>query len=98
MEAAISNAKGEIVRDVKIGRVPTTVESFADLHDYVDANEYGNAFDWPVLPSEMDDAYQQKFADFWNCVQDRLSDWIKNGEMREALQECATSEAPHKGL
>jgi hypothetical protein len=87
MEVAISTAKAEILYDVRFGRVPATVGSFADLHDHVDANGYGNAFDWPVLPSEMDDAYQQKFADFWNCVQDRLSEWITNGEMRVALRD-----------
>jgi hypothetical protein len=87
MEEAISNAKSQILRDVRNGRVPPTVGSFADLHDHVDANWYGNAFDWPILPSETDDTYQQIFADFWNYVQDRLSDWIANGEMREALRK-----------
>jgi hypothetical protein len=86
MEAAISKAKAQILWDVRIGRVPATVGSFADLHDHVDANGYGNAFDWPILPSETDDIYQQIFADFWNYVQDRLNDWIANSEMREALR------------
>jgi hypothetical protein len=87
MEVAISKAKRQILRDVRFGRVPPTVRSFAELHDYVDANGYGNAFDWPVLPSETDDdTYQQRFVDFWNFVQDRLSDWIANGEMREAAR------------
>jgi hypothetical protein len=74
-------------RLLRIGRVPPTVVSFAELHDHVDANGYGNAFDWPGRPSDLDDdTYQQRFVDFWNCVQDRLSEWIANGEMRETLR------------
>ena len=74
MELAISEGKNQILRDVRFGTVPPTVRSFAHLHDHVDANGYGHAFDWPVLPSETDETHQQIFANFWNCVQDRLSD------------------------
>jgi hypothetical protein len=31
----------EIFADVRSGRVPRTVRSFAELHDHVDANDYG---------------------------------------------------------
>lgn len=86
MEVAISRGKQQILLDVKRGTVPKSVASFSELHDYVDANTYGNAFDWPALPSETsDDAYQQAFADFWNKVQDTLSDWIASGQMRNDL-------------
>ena len=43
-------AMGDVTVDVKAGRVPITVKSFSQLHDYVDANGYGGAFDWPCLP------------------------------------------------
>lgn len=33
--------KSEILKDVKSAKVPATVSSFSELHDYVDANCYG---------------------------------------------------------
>ena len=40
-EAAIEQGKCEILEDITHGMVPGAVCSFADLHDFVDANEYG---------------------------------------------------------
>jgi hypothetical protein len=88
LEVAIMRGKAQILADVRSGRVPKTVSSFGDLHDYVDANYYGNAFDWPALPSEIEnDAYQQAHSDLWNGVQNSLSDWIVSGQMREDLRQ-----------
>ena len=87
-DAAIAAGKAQILADVRRGRIPRSVKSFSELHDYVDANYYGNGFDWPVLPSETeDDTYQQAFADFWNRIQDTLSEWIRNGRMLEELSQ-----------
>ena len=41
IDNSISLAWLEIVSDIKDGRVPCDVPTFAALHDYVDANEYG---------------------------------------------------------
>ncbi len=88
VDAAIAAGKTQILADVRRGRVPKSVKSFSELHDYVDANYYGNGFDWPVLPSETeDDAYQQAFADFWNRVQDTLSEWVSSGQMLKELSQ-----------
>jgi hypothetical protein len=81
-------AKDEIAGDVGAGRVPLTVSSFSQLHDHVDANGYGGAFDWPARPSEeRDDGYQQAFVDFWNAVQGRVDEWLRSGQMREELRQ-----------
>ena len=40
IEHAIERSKVEILEDMSNGIVPTTVSSFSELHDYVDANEY----------------------------------------------------------
>jgi hypothetical protein len=40
------------------------------LHDYVDANGYGGAF-------EHD--FDNEETDFWNAVQDAVDAWIKAG-------------------
>ena len=42
VEATIDTAKGEILKDVVNGHVPATCKTFSELHDYVDANEYGH--------------------------------------------------------
>lgn len=39
--AVIVRAKREILQDVIAGRVPADVAGFGDLHNHVDANEYG---------------------------------------------------------
>ena len=85
MEFTVARAKGQILRDVRAGVVPHGVKSFSELHDYVDANGYGDAFEWPDLPSETeDDAYMNAFCGFWNKVQNELHDWIATGEMLQA--------------
>src|SRR5688500_4628786 len=83
---AVTRAKKEILYDVTAGTVPRSVKSFADLHDYVDANGYGDAFSWPDLPSEAeDDAYVTAHCNFWNAVQDKLHEWIASGQMKNDL-------------
>ncbi len=41
IEHAIERSKAEILEDIADGIVPDTVCRFYQLHDYVDANEYG---------------------------------------------------------
>lgn len=62
---AVERAKVEILADIRAGIVPTTVTSFSDLHDYVDANEYGGMTDIPVN------------LNLANPIQDALDAWIK---------------------
>jgi hypothetical protein len=66
----IERAKREILYDVEVGIVPATCASFSELHDYVDANGYGGAFECDFDPTE---------TDFWNAVQDAVDLWIKAG-------------------
>lgn len=42
---SIALAKSQILADMAAGRVPMTIQSFVDLHDYVDANCYGGFCD-----------------------------------------------------
>jgi len=70
LQEAIQRAKEEISEDIAKGVVPSTVKSFSELHDYVDANEYGGAFE-----VEWDDS--DKFCTFWNKVQDACDQWLK---------------------
>ena len=71
----LERAKREVLADVAAGVVPVTVASFSELHDYVDANGYGGAFedDAPDTNDEM-----------WDAVQCAIDDWIKSGDMARA--------------
>lgn len=68
-------AQAEIIIDVRKGLIPCTVKSFSELHDYVDANEYGGICELP-LPRWMDDQY-----DVYNVLQGALDDWIHSGAL-----------------
>ena len=70
LQETIQRAKAEVVRDIEKGTVPDTVCSFSELHDYVDANSYGGAF-------EQD--WDNEQTDFWNAVQDAVDAWLKAG-------------------
>ena len=55
IEQATEQAKAEILADVAAGTVPQACASFSELHDYVDANGYGGAFE--EMPFCADDRF-----------------------------------------
>jgi hypothetical protein len=67
--------QGEILEDIRRGVVPDTVGSFSELHDYVDANGYGGAFEaWFEGCCESD-----AFCRFWDRAQNACDRWLKAG-------------------
>jgi len=72
----IAEGKSDILQDMREERVPTTVTSFSELHDYVDANEYGGLCN---LADEQFAAMTTGDYDGANAVQDALDAWIKAG-------------------
>jgi hypothetical protein len=78
LRAVVERAKREVLAHVAAGIVPRTCASFSELHDYVDANGYGGAFERPFNNDE---------TDFWNAVQDAIDGWIKQGNLTETLTE-----------
>ena len=74
LEQAIERSKSEILGDVVEGTVPATCASYSELHDYVDANGYGGAFEHDFNNEE---------TDFWNAVQDAVDAWIKTGGLKQ---------------
>lgn len=88
--AAIEQAKREIVEDMctavssRKTVMPLDVSSFSELHDYVDANEYGGLCAerawW--LEVESDNMVAS------NKVQDTLNEWIEDGHAR--VEKVAT--------
>jgi hypothetical protein len=75
LQLTIARARREVLSDVAAGTVPASVADYSGLHDYVDANYYGGAFEDPP-PAPVDD------LDFWNAMQGAIDDWIKTGALR----------------
>jgi hypothetical protein len=79
LKATVKRARQEILEDIRAGRVPVTAQSFSELHDFVDANEYGGGCEWAEEEWSTD-----RFCAFWNRVQDALDAWIRAGGLRAA--------------
>ena len=89
----IRQTKAEIIRDVKKGIVPASVESFGDLHDYVDANCYGGMRDDDMKimndenEHELDPAAPNVCTfDDLNIIQDTVHAWIQEGGIFSAIE------------
>src|SRR5262245_35772024 len=78
---AVDRGKREILSDIIHSRVPSDVSSFGQLHDYVDANEYGGLCD---TYSQRDDETVEAWIAFGSRVQDALNAWIVAGWMFDA--------------
>lgn len=74
---AIARGKREITEDILAGRVPATVTTFGELHDFVDANEYGGLCEeGPIEWIDWDDEVP---ADRGAKVQNALHEWLGSG-------------------
>lgn len=85
LEQTVALMKAEILRDIAIGRVPKTVESFSELYDYVDANCYGGFCD-DKYASEM-----RKWYNFTNAAQLATDQWLRSTYETEVLGTTARS-------
>lgn len=63
-----------ILTDIVEGRVPATVGSFDELHDYVDANEYGGLCD-PADPNSERPHLGPEVA----AMQEEVDAWLRAG-------------------
>lgn len=79
ISTAIAQGKTEILEDISTGRVPATVKDFSELHDYVDANEYGGLCENGWLESHLDGEMTDETHDAASAVQDALHDWLVAG-------------------
>jgi hypothetical protein len=74
MIAHIKMMKKEIRRDMADGVVPTSVRSFEELHDYVDANEY-----LPISREDYDD--DEAFCFAANGLIEAVHVWLSKGAL-----------------
>ncbi len=83
--ATVERFKAEIEEHMRTGVVPRQVSSFAQLHDFVDANCYGSlceeeVFDGLIAQFGGRDEHEgmpQGMIDFINEVEDTVDKWLK---------------------
>ena len=83
--SVIASMKLGIINDVNAKILPPNVTDFHDLHNYVDANEYGGfcieEFAEPLIQlfggRDGDDGMPQAYIDFMNEAQGIIDAWIK---------------------
>ena len=95
IDATVARAKAEILDDIANGTIDAPVTSFSDLHDHVDANEYGGMTEdewvnkgnalFPRLPDQDDDTiYSEALTDACNTIQNAVHEWIQGPEFAAA--------------
>ena len=94
LEQLIAQIKEEILQDIRHGRVPVTVATFSELHDYVDANCYGGLCDDDTADAMIDhfggrDVYEGMPDGMLNMINgsfDAVDAWLAVGDHHEALK------------
>ncbi len=85
---AIELGKRQIQFEIAIGRIPPTAIEFSELHNYVDANEFGGLCDDNRLDALVDrdtNEGSEVFCEIANQVQAALDEWLRHGMDRNAL-------------
>lgn len=90
---AVARGKQEIAGDVAAGVVPATVATFSELHDYVDANEYGGLCDDGWL-EYADGEWTPETEAGANAVQDALHHWLVAGRPDAPACDVCTAGVP----
>jgi hypothetical protein len=84
LEQTVSRMKSEILDDINKGVIPNKVNSFSELHDYVDANTYGGFCEDKVADALIeffggrtkDEGMPEKFHDYMNQAQTSIDEWL----------------------
>lgn len=80
IQKRIALAKRQVMDDIRSGLVPYHVATFSDLHDHVDANEYGD-----LIASWVYDGDSQEKHDAYigviNEVQGSVDRWLRDRAM-----------------
>lgn len=98
VEMVAGAAQAEIRQDLQQGIIPPHITSFSELHDYLDANGYGRAFEWSGPDRDVEDAeYVEAFCQFWNEVQSKIHIWIQAGGLRATAEEDSVLDRAFKG-
>ena len=89
--SVVSSMRLGIINDIHAGIVPATIKSFAELHSYVDANEYGG-FCIEEFAEQLDALFTTdgngapvEYASFMNEAQNAIDAWIKGESTPSAI-------------
>lgn len=97
VEDIVTQMKREIARDVLELVVPVNVGSFSELHDYVDANEYGGFCedgDAGITDTliahfggrDEDEGMPDEVINFMNECQSRIDAWLSAGGLEQRIE------------
>jgi hypothetical protein len=85
----IAQMKQQILIDVSTKRIPASIRTFGDLHNYVDANEYGGFCDdemverytaaMPRSANDDPECWPSSWSDFVSDCQNEIHHWILDG-------------------
>lgn len=87
IKTTVDRMVDEIAAEIANGRIPKNVESFSQLHDYVDANEFGGFCEDEVNDQLVDffggldsnDGWPDGMVAFVNEAQNAVDQIIKSG-------------------
>lgn len=87
LDETIRRMKAEILSDVQSGRVSKNVKSFSELHNFVDANEYGGFCEDGMLSAMIEhfggrdenEGMPDDMMHYLNSAQDMIHQWIVAG-------------------
>lgn len=91
LEQTIARMQSEVLADVQSGKVNAAVSGFSQLHDYVDANEYGGFWDDALLDAliqhfggrDYNGAMPDGLMDYINAAQGAIDAWLQAGGIVE---------------
>lgn len=73
LPAVVAMMRAEVLACIRSGQIPQDVRTFSDLHDYVDANEFGGFCD----PRCTLDVGEDRDCAFVNDAQDAIHYWLQ---------------------
>jgi len=91
----IQRMKNEIIEHAKAGIIRPDIQSFSELHDLVDANEYGG-FCEDELHQALSDHFRmdsdgegmpEYMVDYTNKAQNLIDEWLSEDGLKKALQQ-----------
>lgn len=98
LDETVLRMKTEILADVQAGQVSKDVKSFSELHDFVDANEYGGLCEESLSAALIDhfggrdenEAMPDGMMHYLNSAQNMISTWITDGGIAAHLDQSST--------
>jgi len=93
-DEVVSQMKAEVLDEIKAGRIPSTVRSFSELHDYIDANELGGFCDDEIVDEMIEnfggrdenEGMPDEMMRFMNDAQHAIDKWLELDSTHEAIR------------